>query len=440
MTARYTKPIALLVCLIICRAFARAQDCGLPLTFCERLKSDMVVFVGREIQKESLTNPADHNIPSGAAALVTFIVDESLWGLPEKTQTVSVKFPDGYITAKEPTLVFAMRIMNGDYSVSECSGGFTLPLDHVWTRQFREYLGNSTPAKFPVEVVADKAYTPLSDTHVQMQGKGGNFTGVTDQSGKLTFSSMPPGTYRVKATKANYSLRENLRFSILPGSCATLMLTMQSVSHLSGQILDSSGNPVRGVRGFELIGWREDQDAQDFHKSRTFETDEEGQFSLEGLVPGRYYLGANLWENREPRITPFPTTYYPGVADRAGATPLVIQAGKSLSGIVFHLPDYGDKRHLAVHVVDANGAPVPHAIVEDGPAEREATHVCSLGPFQFTNDQGVAEFDLWASSEYSIDARLVLANALYQSEPVRIQAAGSSMDITIVLKNLHSAQ
>jgi hypothetical protein len=129
------------------------------------------------------------------------------------------------------------------------------------------------------------------------------------------------------------------------------------------------------------------------------------------------------------------------VSESKAATLLIIEPGKSLDEIVFHLPDFGKKRHLKAHVVDANGQPVPHALVGDGPEKRDGPiksdeiPSISLGSTQFTNDQGVAEFDLWEAGKYFIEAQFNSSYPTYQSEIVRIEAGDSPIELTIALKD-----
>jgi hypothetical protein len=187
-----------------------------------------------------------------------------------------------------------------------------------------------------------------------------------------------------------------------------------------------------------LIGWSDSRNAQDYQRSELVETDAEGRFSVQNLMPGQYYLGANIWETPEPAQTPFPRTYYPGVAARTSARPLTVAEGRSLEDVVFRLPDYGKKRRLNVRVVSGDGVVVPHAIVENGPVNQNGAVVSSIGESQYTDDQGEASFDVWAVSEYRITVRLVLPKAWYQSETMEVPAGASDDPITIVLNEFQA--
>jgi len=405
-----------------------AADCHLPATLCGRLTPGMAVFIGKEVSVAKL---------DCGAAQVTFSVEEPLWGLREGTRTATVRFADGYRKLNERVFLAVTPTKNGEYFHNQCGAALILPADHDWVREFLQMLTHSTPATLAIRVVAANSYVPLPDARVQLTGAGHAFSGTTDPSGSFLIPTVPAGSYDLAVSKANFTIEQDQRrVSVLPGSCSPLTVRLNPASHIYGHIQDAAGNPIRKVQWFHLIGWSSEQNAQDYANSRIVETDAEGGFSIEGLMPGQYYLGANIWETPSPAQAPFPRTYYPGVPNRAKAVPLIILEGQSLNDIVFRLPDYGEKRRLEVRVVSADGLPVPNAIVEDGPVHDDAPVVSSIGEIKKTDQRGQASFDVWAMSEYRITARLVLPDSFYQSAVNRVAASTSTTWATVVLDRL----
>ncbi len=171
---------------------------------------------------------------------------------------------------------------------------------------------------------------------------------VTDQEGKFTFVAIEPGSYQIEAEHQGFLGRE---FDEKNGSVpefrlssgdklaeVSVKLTPQSV--VSGRVVDEDGDiwthaTVSVAKSVFKQGRRQLQGWE------SGELDDQGQFRIAGLAPGRYFLFANpdeTWEqNHRSGDSRLQTTWYPSAADVSGSTPLEIAPGQSLSGLEIRL-------------------------------------------------------------------------------------------------------
>lgn len=122
----------------------------------------------------------------------------------------------------------------------------------------------------------------------------------TDAYGKVLFSNLPPGTYKVSL--ANRALTANPEQQVYVGAGAAMPVNFQiaPLNELTVRVKTIHGDPISGVH---VRMWAEQKDAGTFHE----ETDSDGEAVL-GYVPaGNYTL--KLWrdgylrEDRQVQIT-----------------------------------------------------------------------------------------------------------------------------------------
>jgi protocatechuate 3,4-dioxygenase beta subunit len=88
------------------------------------------------------------------------------------------------------------------------------------------------------------------------------------------------------------------------------------------------------------------------------ETNNEGVFSFESVLPGKYLLGSNIIDQSTSRV---PAIFYPGQRSRANAVPIDVNPRETTGGLILRLPDFGTERKIELCVVDVNGRPVKGA-------------------------------------------------------------------------------
>jgi len=192
----------------------------------------------------------------------------------------------------------------------------------------------------------------LPKAFVRLVGKGGSHPTVTDSGGRFLVENIQPGTYTLEAERqgfieSRFGEAQGVRIEIhlTPGQILaglTIKLTPQAV--ISGRVVDEDGDiwthsTVNLFRSSFEHGRRR---LQGFIGG---EVNDQGEFRLGQLPPGRYYLSAEpdaVWEarNRTPakeagslRLA----TWYPSSADPENSLPITVGPGDQLSGIEIRL-------------------------------------------------------------------------------------------------------
>lgn len=174
------------------------------------------------------------------------------------------------------------------------------------------------------------------------------------------------------------------------------------LSSISGTVIDAAGKPVEGLE-LQLAAIAENGETGELLLSRYgCASGESGRFTMKGIPPGRYYLGANLTELTNAKV---PRTFYPGSHTREKAIPLDVRPGQKMEGLILSIPDYGGKRKLRIQVVNEHGAPVPDTpVISEYFGGDEAGERAALDRSTKTGPNGVASAEALAGAWYRIGA------------------------------------
>jgi hypothetical protein len=172
---------------------------------------------------------------------------------------------------------------------------------------------------------------------------------------------------------------------------------------------------------------------REYRIARPFNTDEKGEFLIAGVMPGTYYLGANIGAQNHPKRLPLPRVFYPGTLEFKNATPIVIGEGEEDRELTFRLPSFGPKRRLETRVVGEQGEPVSGAFIYNGFAPEDDQTMAAIEAKK-TDEAGVAIFEIWAIAGYSINAHWVGNGIFLESDAVTIPPDEGAAEITIKLR------
>jgi hypothetical protein len=218
---------------------------------------------------------------------------------------------------------------------------------------------NSEKKKIRLEgSVLSLAGGPVSKAAVRLLPSGSQnistYSKTADDAGKFVFEDVAPGRYTLTATKPGFVMgRYGARGPNSPGALITvdsgqtmtaLSITLTPDGVITGRITDQDGDPVAGSQVSALRS-NYVQGRRRMAILAATMTDDQGNFRIPNLPPGRYHLGARPpvpgaagdgGDRDGPHEANVPT-YYPNSLDAANASPLNVVAGSELQAIDIRL-------------------------------------------------------------------------------------------------------
>lgn len=195
------------------------------------------------------------------------------------------------------------------------------------------------------------------------------YTVKSAMDGSFRLEGIQPGEYTLNGRRTgflqtNYGAEfPNDRGTVLSlrsgQQLTNIVLKLFPQAVITGRVVDDEGEPVSyaPVEPIRQI-WRRGKLAYTANGEQW--TDDLGQFRLTDLVPGRYYVSAQIRNHRmfreqasgvpgKPDIRPV-ETFYPDAIDMRNATPIGLAVGQTVSQLEIHLRS-AQAYHVRGHVI-----------------------------------------------------------------------------------------
>jgi hypothetical protein len=257
-------------------------------------------------------------------------------------------------------------------------------------------------------VTRSESNDPLSKATVELRAEENQSAVLssvtTDDDGRFVFQAVRPGRYRLTVRRAGYT-RSPLSIVVAAGQApSAIRLPMKPTAAISGNIFDSSGQPLGNVL-VQALKPAYPSGARILTSVQSVMTNDLGEYRLYWLPPGRYYVAAfprgaepsnfgmfrqggfglagNLGGNNfrffasadtDPAVVPetarepvtdtsddrFAPVYFAGTTADDAATPIDLRAGADFTGINIVVTPVRE-HHVRGVILDGTGKPAQYA-------------------------------------------------------------------------------
>jgi hypothetical protein len=183
-----------------------------------------------------------------------------------------------------------------------------------------------------------KGSSPLAGVSIRLTVSGYVDQVVTDKDGTFVVSNVPAGVVTMTPLIPDQFAITN-RALLVPtvagGRCTSIDLLAALNGRIRGRITDSDGKPRTGLP-IQLLptGYRGFGPPSDGRYRVS--TNDRGEFEFSAIPPGSYLVGHQIHRSDAIPSGGFPpSTYFPGVTSRVGATPVVVGNATVHNGIDF---------------------------------------------------------------------------------------------------------
>ena len=205
----------------------------------------------------------------------------------------------------------------------------------------------------PLETVRGKVLQepgdqPIRKASVKLRSdereSGEQYSAVTDEEGRFKIDEVKPGPYKVAVFHEGYfpayQREHQSRIMVQAGEPGhELLFHLQRCAVITGTIVDSDGDPMRGVSVTVILALPPTRRGTDLSWGAWL-TNDLGEFRVADLQPARYIISAvaplgedhDSTEGKEEKKerSVYTTTYYPGTLHREQAVPVEVHAGEEV--------------------------------------------------------------------------------------------------------------
>jgi hypothetical protein len=319
-------------------------------------------------------------------------------------------------------VIYARRTSDGRWTTSMCSGTKPLEeasadLDYIATIPSAEPTGrvygtvermvlNPADRSAPMSV-------PAADVRIALVSGTRRLTATTDKEGKLDVQ-VPPGEYTIApiVPETVRVYRTPFRTSVPPRGCAPVHFGLTANGRIEGRVVRSDGTRVPRTSVDVIPADLPSGEGPDsFTTSPSGATDEDGRFSVDAILPGRYVVAVNA--RFGPRLfAPYRMTYFPGVG-RQDARVVEVGEGERKTGCTILVNPLSETTVSGVVVFD-DDRPVVEANVTAAPVDHKGMIMGSAR----ADSAGAFELRLLAGVSYLVTAGIRTENGFRQAETV----------------------
>ncbi len=200
-------------------------------------------------------------------------------------------------------------------------------------------------------VVSMVGATPVRKANVRLipqQPSVGDLgvTTTTDAEGHFSFENLAAGRYLLMVTHSSFvtlggsgsgALSRTLAYTLAPGqTLKDVLVRLAPAAVVRGRVTDEDGDPVTRA-AVQVVSV--DASARRQLASPSATTDDQGEYRVFSVPPGRYYLKATpgfdlsrmMAGPAKPEARSYIPTFYPGTANRETAAPVDLRAGDEVS-------------------------------------------------------------------------------------------------------------
>jgi protocatechuate 3,4-dioxygenase beta subunit len=228
----------------------------------------------------------------------------------------------------------------------------------------------------------------------------------SDQAGAFEFAELPPGAYRVVASKSGYEPivpdRGDGPPRMVPWGVAVALGADEATKHvdvglaplatLSGRVLDDQGDPLQGAQ-VELLHIRYEAGRRQLVPADVGPrvTDDLGRFRLFGLPAGDYLVSASIGGVVSADVPGYLRSYFPGTDDPHAAQFVSVRSSEAVTGVELSMVR-GRTARIAGRILNSTGAPTMGGSVRLRPRRSSSfvgvsvgARLSSDGRFEFPN-------------------------------------------------------
>ena len=280
--------------------------------------------------------------------------------------------------------------------------------------------------------------SPVAGAEVVLTNSDHRFTYTSEPDGSFKFKGIPEGEYQLSARHDQYAADPPThKVAVTGGGCNQVFVQLKAPSSIEGVLLTPGGEPASQMR-VELL--KRNQKGGWYHTYKMWtQTNYQGKFTFNDIESGDYILGYEIWGDAPSNHTPYPTHYFPGVADRSGAGIISLSPRQSLKDLELTLPPAHTPRKFRIKVVWPDGTPPGKNLLQ---IFNQRGLIENL---EGKNHDGSLTFMGYQERAYEFSARYwvdnlgggtpVFSKRIAKPDPVKVPPGKDAVEIVLVLRH-----